>query len=212
MKRKTCLKILCIVFIVIWGIGIKVNSAKAMRKEDLECDINIIEANNGENEYSESDLNEIISVLSASEQLYSGEEMQCYNVNNNEVITYIPIYDGDECTYVATCEKNGKLSLSSDSEFVEKIYQKFDNNENILLYINGNNFFAESKDKCCLIEKFPIEKKQNKQFSKFNLDKKINYMRDEVDNDNQSIYSASLTISSQSLSSVSDLDLEKMQY
>jgi len=116
-------------------------------------------------------------------------------------------------------KKIGTLSVSSDSEFVEEIYKKFENDENVLLYINGNSFFAESKNKRCLIERYPITLKQNKRFNSLDFQEKVAYMQDEVevisDKINtvnigkQNMFSDLSVVSSYSASVLSDLEMVK---
>lgn len=175
MKRKG-LKVMLFIVLIIMCVVFDSNTINAM--ETQRDDFVGVEVER--DEYSEKKLEEIVSVLSSNEKLCYGASIQCYNVNNNEMLTFIPIYNKEKCVYVATCEKNGTLSISNDSDFVNELHNEFENDKNVLLYINGNSFFAESSTRHRLIEKYPISLNSNKKFKNFSLDQKVDYIQDKV--------------------------------
>lgn len=158
-------------------VCVAINPDIIKAKEQNVCDINVVEVDDKEITYDKQELKDIISVLPDCKQLNIGEMFQCYNANTCEVIRYIPIYNSKKCVYIATLEENNTFSISNDVEFINKVFKKFDNSETVLLYIDGDELYAEDEKKNVVVDEFPIFVEKNKKFHNSCFKNKINQLK-----------------------------------
>ncbi|MCI8408641.1 MAG: hypothetical protein HFJ09_05140 [Lachnospiraceae bacterium] len=76
-------------------------------------------------EYNESELIELVEQMGEElkienvQDLVIGTEVDCFNLDTQEIIKYLPILHKNECVFVAVIEQNGKLSISNDTAFYQ---------------------------------------------------------------------------------------------
>lgn len=138
-------------------------------------------------EYNEDDLVELVEIMGKEleldyvQDLVIGTEVDCLNIDTQEIIKYIPILYKNECIFIAVIEHNGKLSISNDTEFYQAFLDNHNEDKTYLFYIEGNNIYAASNDETLLINTFSKEKSVSKFFHKYKYTEKIKYIKKEFE-------------------------------
>lgn len=184
-KNVNLLKITIIGLFALFCVLYNENNVLAQEKQSEVSILCLTESQ----EYNENDLMELVQQMGEEfkvenvKDLVIGAEVDCFNLDTQEIIKYLPILHKNECVFVAVIEQNGKLSISNDTEFYQKLLDSYNVNETYLLYIEGNRIYAENENETLLLEDFSEGKKRKvpKVFSKSKFSEKVKYIKKKFD-------------------------------
>lgn len=180
-KNINLLKITIIGLFALLCVLYNKNNVLAQEKQSEVSILSLAESQ----EYNENELIELVQQMGEELKIENvqdfviGTEVDCFNLDTQEIIKYLPILHKKKCVFVAVIEQNGKLSISNDTKFYQKLLDSYDESETYLLYIEGNRIYAESENEIFLLEDFSEGKKKKvpSAFSKSKILEKVKYIK-----------------------------------
>ena len=134
------------------------------------------------NDTDETDTDEISTMLSnviSDDDLEMGTEIDCFNVNTNSVITYIPVFKNEKCVLMGIKEDEGGFSISNDVDFYQQLIKQSETGSNYLVYVNGDTIYTADEKETIELEnnsKYINARKIN-EFEEFSYNEKLKYIK-----------------------------------